>query len=502
MKIAIIGSGISGLACARKLNDFHDVTVFEKADRLGGHTATKAISWKQDKQNVDTGFIVFNDWTYPNFIGLMDEIGVASQVSVMSFSVSDPVRDFEYSGDNLNTLFAKRRNLFSLPYWNMLREIVRFNKELVGDLEGGNVSDDIPLGHYLVGKGYGKRFRYDYIVPMASAIWSATYEQIERFPIKFFARFFKNHGLLSVNNRPTWRVIKGGSCAYLKPLVAPFQQSIRLEQEIKNVYPLGRINSQSDSFANDHVVDAADKLAGRVIIEHANGRTETYDRVVFACHSDEALKLIKDPDPKIESVLGALPYADNSVILHTDTSLLPKRPLAWAAWNYRIQDARSLNSSSHNKSSHTVAGDNGVLSTSPILTYNMNILQGLHSDHTYCVSLNADELIDPSKIIGKYSYAHPQFDIAGIGAQKRWSEIDGVDNMHFCGAYWANGFHEDGVVSGLRVAHHIDSRCPAPIVDEADERYANEEDFGMKVSSVGLAGDANTPDDKRQSAAA
>lgn len=454
MKIAIIGSGISGLVCARELNRFHDITVYEKAARLGGHTASKEVEWQGDTQTVDTGFIVFNDWTYPNFIRLMNEIEVESKPSVMSFSVNDPSRDFEYSGDNLNTLFAKRRHLISPSYWQMLRDILRFNRELSRDLDLGVLADDISLGKYLDQQGYSKQFCYDYIVPMASAIWSASYKQIQQFPLRFFARFFKNHGLLSVNDRPTWRVIKGGSSAYIEPLIKPFKQHIRLHQRIDSVSKVVK-----------------DDGSQSIIIRKENQELDHFDRVIFACHSDEALKLIESCDSRVASALKSLPYAENSVIMHTDTSLLPKRRRAWAAWNYQLQ------------ADQQGRADKRL----PLLTYNMNILQDLTSDHTYCVSLNAEEQINPNKIIGRYSYSHPQFDIEGIAAQQNWHTLDGIDHMHFCGAYWANGFHEDGVVSALRVCHRLDSRCSPPISNNSSSLSSSSADD--LVSSASQASD-------------
>jgi len=375
MKIAIIGSGISGLTAAYLLNRKHDISVFEASDWVGGHTHTVDVQVDGRHFAIDTGFIVFNDWTYPNFIELLNQLGVGYQPTEMSFSVCDPLSGVEYNGNTLNSLFAQRRNLLSPAFWGMLRDILRFNREAVADLQQQRIASDLSLGSYLQQHGYGERFIQHYIVPMGAAIWSMSLADMLNFPLQFFLRFFKNHGLLSVTDRPQWQVIKGGSSRYVAP--------------------------------------------------------ERFDKVVFACHSDQALHLLAAPSAAEQEILGALPYADNDVVLHTDTRLLPKRPLAWASWNYRL---------------------GGPTSQPAALTYNMNILQGLKSDTTFCVSLNQTDAIEPSKILARYTYAHPQYSLAGVAAQARWEELLGANHSYFCGAYWANGFHEDGVVSALRVA--------------------------------------------------
>lgn len=412
MKIAIIGSGISGLTSAYLLQRKHDITVFESAPRIGGHTATVQVQEGQKQRAIDTGFIVFNDWTYPHFIRLMDELGVLSTPTEMSFSVSCKRTGLEYGGNNLNTLFAQRRNLFNLPYLGMLKDIMRFNKEAIRDLESGELEEGLSLGNYLAKKNYGSRFASHYLIPMGSAIWSATLEEMMNFPLVFFVRFFKNHGLLSVNDRPQWRVIKGGSSAYLMPLVRLFQEKIRLNSKIKKVK----------------------RLPDSVELHFEQGVIETYDQVVFACHSNEALALLSDASEDEQAILSAIPYRNNDVVLHTDDKLLPKTKLAWSSWNYHL----------------------GKDQTKPAaLSYNMNILQNFTSETTYVVTLNQTETIDPSKIIGRYQYAHPTFTLEGIAAQNRWQDINGVNNTWFCGAYWRNGFHEDGCWSGVRVANGL-----------------------------------------------
>ncbi|MEL0624704.1 FAD-dependent oxidoreductase [Marinomonas arenicola] len=412
MNIAIIGSGISGLTSAYLLQKKHQITVFESASRIGGHTATMQIPEGQQLRAIDTGFIVFNDWTYPYFIRLMDELGVASTPTEMSFSVSCQNTGLEYGGNNLNTLFAQRRNLFNWSYLGMLKDIMRFNKEAVQDLDSGELKEGLSLGEYLKNKGYGERFASHYLIPMGSAIWSATLEEMMDFPLVFFVRFFKNHGLLSVSHRPQWRVIKGGSSAYLKPLVASFQDRIRTSCNIKKVTRSG------DS----------------VTLHFEDGETENYDQVIFACHSDQALALLDDASDDEQTILSAIPYRNNEVVLHTDTGLLPNAKLAWSSWNYHLGKEQNKPAT---------------------LSYNMNILQGFSSETTYVVSLNQTEMIDAKKVLGRYQYAHPTFTLDGIKAQQRWQDINGVNNTWFCGAYWRNGFHEDGCWSGVRVANGL-----------------------------------------------
>lgn len=408
MKIAIIGSGIAGLTSAYLLNRQHDITVFEAESWIGGHTHTVPVKLDGQDYAIDTGFIVFNDWTYPNFIKLMEQLGVASQPTEMSFSVTDPHSGVEYNGNTLNSLFAQRSNLLSPGFWGMLRDILRFNKEVQKDLVDGQIGADITLGEYLEQQGYGQRFIEHYIVPMGAAIWSMSLADMLGFPLQFFVRFFRNHGLLSVSNRPQWHVIKGGSSAYVEPLTAAFAERIRLN------CPVQRVERHPDG----------------ATVTSATG-SEFFDEVIFACHSDQALRLLADPSLREREILGDLRYADNDVVLHTDTRLLPSRPLAWASWNYRL---------------------GGPSEQPAALTYNMNILQGIKAPHTFCVSLNQTAAIDPTKILARYTYAHPQYSLAATAAQERWAEISGVQHTHFCGAYWASGFHEDGVVSALRVA--------------------------------------------------
>ena len=411
MRIAIIGSGIAGLTCAHLLSRGHEITVFEAADWIGGHTHTVDVQWQGQHYAVDTGFIVFNDWTYPNFIRLLDHLGVASRPTEMSFSVHDPQTGLEYNGHDLDSLFAQRRNLLSPGFWGMLRDILRFNRQVLADLDSGRIDAATTLGDYLRAQRYGQRFIDHYVVPMGSAIWSMSRADMLGFPLQFFVRFCRNHGLLSVSNRPQWRVIEGGSRGYIEPLCRRFVGRIRLNCAVTRV-------SRDD---------------GGVTLACATG-PERFDSVVFACHSDQALALLDTPSRAEREVLGALRYASNEVVLHTDTRLLPQRRKAWASWNYRL---------------------GGTQQAPAALTYDMNILQGIDAPVTFCVSLNQTAQIDPAQILARFDYAHPQYSLAAVAAQARHAELQGQQHSFYCGAYWANGFHEDGVTSVLRVAEHF-----------------------------------------------
>ena len=412
MRIAIVGSGIAGLTAAYKLAPRHEITVFEAGDHIGGHTQTHDIELGGRRWAIDTGFIVFNDWTYPNFIALMDELGVASQPSAMSFSVRCEKTGLEYNGTTLNTLFAQRRNLFSPSFHRMIRDILRFNREAPGFLDSGD--DSTGLGEYLTANNYRREFREHYIIPMGAAIWSAAPGDMLDFPARYFIRFFHNHGMLSVDDRPQWRVIRGGSRSYLGPLTASFRERIQVAT------PVARIARDDQG----------------VTLHTSVGAAARFDAVVLACHSDQALAMLEAPSSAERQILGAIPYQDNETLLHTDTSVLPRARLAWAAWNYHIP----------REDQNRVA-----------LTYDMNILQGLDAPETFCVSLNYGDRIDPGRILKRLTYHHPAYTPAGIAAQARHGEISGVNRTFYAGAYWGFGFHEDGVKSGLRAAAQIDA---------------------------------------------
>lgn len=431
MKIAIIGAGISGLSAAYYLKDEHELHILERDSRVGGHTATVKVEVNGKPYAIDTGFIVYNDWTYPNFIALMDALGVATQPTEMSFSVSCDTTGVEYGGNNLNTLFAQRRNLLRPSFLAMVRDILRFNKEAIAELESERLDPDITLGHYLQERGYSQSFINHYLIPMGCAIWSASTQTMLEFPLLFFVRFFKNHGLLSVNNRPQWRVISGGSSNYLPALTQAIKNS---GATITTGVEIAQVTRRQD----------------KVIIEHTNGQRDEYDQVIFACHSDQAHALLGDSSPDENSILGAIDYQSNEVVLHTDTRLLPKRTLAWSSWNYRLRQHEQQRA---------------------VLTYNMNILQSITSDTTFCVTLNDTQAIDPDRILQRFNYAHPVFTRQVIEAQQRWRVINGVNRTWFCGAYWGNGFHEDGVVSAKRVSDAISARSNNPAVNiETDRR--------------------------------
>ena len=410
MKIAIIGSGVSGNTLAWHLSKQHEVTVFEADGHIGGHTHTHEIDAFGKRYNIDTGFIVYNDWTYPNFIEMLNTLGVETQSSDMSFSVHDEASGLEYNGTSLNSLFAQRRNLFRPSFIGMIRDILRFNQEAPALLDEHQA--DMPFGEYLKLNGYGEKFIAHYVIPMGSAIWSASPDQMFEFPAKFFIRFFHNHGMLSVSNRPEWRVIKGGSKAYVEKLTQAFKDNIRLNTPIESVQR---------------------KNEG-VIVKPKNQAAELFDWVFFACHSDQALAILEDASNDEIEILGAIPYQNNQIVLHTDMNLMPKKKLAWAAWNYHITE-QALNLAA--------------------VTYNMNILQSLESPEPFLVTLNHTSQIDPNKIIKTLNYTHPVFTPKGIAAQLRHAEISGVNRTGYAGAYWRNGFHEDGVASALAALEHF-----------------------------------------------
>lgn len=411
MKIAIIGGGIAGNTLAYHLHRQHQITLFEANDYIGGHTHTHAVEIAGQTHAVDTGFIVFNDKTYPEFERILRETGVAWRDSSMSFSVRNEATGLEYNGTSLNSLFAQRRNLLSPAFYRMVRDILRFNKESLSLLAPGN---EIALGDYLQQHGYSQQFIRDYIVPMGAAIWSTDAEQMLQFPARFFVRFFHHHGMLTIDDRPQWRTIVGGSSAYLQKVTAGYREHIQLNK------PVGSIQRQHAA----------------VTVTTLNGNSEQFDYVFFACHSDEALKILGDQATSEEKqVLGAIPYQDNTVYLHTDARLMPKRKLAWAAWNYHVTEKPS-----------------GKVQ----VTYNMNILQGIKSATPLLVTLNYTDAIDPAKVIKKLHYRHPLYTLEGAEAQTRHAEISGHHRTGYAGAYWRNGFHEDGVVSALTAIEHFE----------------------------------------------
>ncbi|WP_417664702.1 NAD(P)/FAD-dependent oxidoreductase [Pseudidiomarina donghaiensis] len=418
MKIAIIGSGIAGLTSAYLLHKNHDVTVFEKNDYVGGHTHTVAVEVHGQTYNVDTGFIVFNDRTYPKFRALMREIGVTWQDTEMSFSVRDPDTGLEYNGHNLNTLFAQRKNLFSPRFHRLIRGILKFNKAAKKAHQSGANLDEVTLGEFLREQQISSLVSDFYLLPMVAAIWSASLQEAEAFPLGFFLRFFENHGLLNVADRPQWATIDGGSSAYIKPLTQGFAERIHTQTKIKAVH------------RREHA-------EGNILIEFEDGPSQAFDEVIFACHSDEALALLAKPTAAEKAVLGAIPYQMNDVVLHTDVRLLPRNKRAWASWNYLL----------HN--------DDAARTRPSSVSYNMNILQRLDASEVFCVTLNNTTAIQPDKILRSFKYAHPVYSLESMRARAQREEICGLNHTHFCGAYWYNGFHEDGVRSAVDVANRL-----------------------------------------------
>lgn len=425
MKIAVIGSGIAGNVAAYHLNKEHEITLYEQHSHIGGHTHTHTIDdvsalSNSGKLNIDTGFIVLNDRTYPNFINLLQELDVEIQKTEMSFSVKCEQSSLEYNGNNLDTLFAQRSNLFRPGFYRMISDILRFNRqatEVISNIDSDpsfnrQNQSNMSLGDFLHNNNYSEIFINKYIVPMGAAIWSSKPEDMFNFPARFFFKFFLNHGLLSVNDRPQWYVIKGGSSAYVKKLIKNFEHRIRTNCPVEKIVRF-----------DDHIE-----------IHTQRHGSERFDYVFIASHSDQALNMLQHPSDLERKTLSAIQYQKNEAVLHTDSSLLPIRKKAWASWNYHIpKDVRS-----------NIA-----------LTYNMNILQGLKSDNTYCVTLNYTDRIDKEKIITTIEYDHPTFTPESIIAQQNHRLINGTSRTYYCGAYWRNGFHEDGVISSMNSLSHF-----------------------------------------------
>ncbi len=410
--IAIIGGGIAGLSSAYYLRAHHNITIFEANDYVGGHTATVSVNVDNQRYAIDTGFIVFNDRTYPLFESLLAELNVAVQPTEMSFSVHDATTGFEYNGHTLKSVFSQARHYFSPSFYRFLFEIWRFNRTAKKWLQEG-IPDTVSVGDFLKQCRFSSRFCSHYLLPMGAAIWSMPLGKMREMPLTFFLHFFENHGLLDIINRPQWKVIKGGSHQYVNALLNALSHVIKVNTPVTQVrrLPYGVEIMTSEE-------------------------TLQFDEVIFACHSDQALAILDDPSADEVAVLSALPYQKNRVTLHTDTDWLPTSKRAWAAWNYRL-----------------LASDT---EESPLtVTYNMNLLQGISSPHTFCVTLNSSSNLDPKCILRQFEYAHPMFGFASLRAQKKKSLIQGKRNTWFCGAYWGYGFHEDGVASAKEVANAL-----------------------------------------------
>jgi len=405
MKIAVVGSGISGLTLAHYLGKKHQITLFEKDSRIGGHTHTHSLTIDNKKINVDSGFIVFNKKTYPNFLKLINELDVPFQTSSMSFSVQSKLNGLEYNGNNFNTLFSQRKNIFNVRFWVMIWEILKFNrlgKKLLKT--PASQIKNITIEEFLSTYKFSNYFMTNYLLPMTSAIWSSSFKDVKKFSLLFLLRFLNNHGMININDRPQWLSIKNGSKTYVDQIIKKLNGSIILNANIQSIYQNGKkcvVQTKQNNYSFDHVF--------------------------FACHADQALKLIKKPTPIQKKILGQFTYAKNSAVLHRDSSLMPNSKRAWAAWNYHV--------------------DKKLISDVTV-SYNMNILQNIKTKSDLMVSLNIDKKINNKKILKKITYEHPTFNLSTFAAQKQ-QKLLCSGHFAFAGAYWGNGFHEDGVVSAL-----------------------------------------------------
>ncbi|MFZ9609809.1 MAG: NAD(P)/FAD-dependent oxidoreductase [Methylococcales bacterium] len=409
MKIAIVGGGISGLYAAHYLSKQHHVTLYEAHNTLGGHTDTHSITIKERNYKIDTGFIVFNEHNYHYFCRFLNDLGVASQPSIMTFSVADALSGIEYNATTLDKLFCQRRNLFRPQFYRMVRDILRFYREAPALLNSSD--DELTLGDYLDQQHYSQTFIDDHILPMASALWSGPPQIVRNFPARYFVAFMANHQMLKTDNRPQWRTVCGGSSTYVQAFKQSFNGELRL----------------------DCPVQAIIRDNNGITIE-TKGDQKYYDKLILACHSDQALGLLQNASDQETEILGAMSFQENDVVLHTDASLMPKHPKAWASWN-----ALKLNEPQ----------------THCTVTYYMNMLQNLEAPEPLLVTLNCTDRIDSEKILKRRSYHHPVYTPASLAAQKRRTEINGVNNTWYAGAYWGWGFHEDGAKSAQEVVDRI-----------------------------------------------
>ena len=414
-RVAVVGAGVSGLVAAAELHRAgHDVRVFEAGGYAGGHTNTIDVETPRGSSAVDTGFIVFNQLNYPNFERMLGELGIASQPADMSFSVSDGRGGFEWATTGPRGLFARPAHALDPRFHRMLRDLVRFNREarkLVGRRGQGP-----SLRRFLADGGYSQYFVERLLVPQASAVWSADPRAMWTFPASFLAEFFENHRVLQLRDRPSWRSITGGSRRYVEALIEPFRDRVHLRAPVRRIH----------------------RCPGEIVLA-LDDSCETFDEVVIAVHSDRALRMLADPSAAENAALGAITYQRNEAVLHTDSTLMPRRRAAWASWNYHLCDQPTGRTT---------------------LTYDMNRLQALAAERRYFVTLNRTDAIDPAKILRVIGYAHPVYTVEGMAAQSRWAEISGHDRIHYCGAYWRWGFHEDGAWSALRVSEMLGGRGP------------------------------------------
>jgi len=410
MKIAIVGTGVSGLVCAHLLGRSHDITLFEADDRAGGHAHTVQVDLPDGSFDVDTGFLVYNERNYPGLVALFDDLGVATEPSDMSFGVCDEVSGLEWKGSSFDTVFAQRRNLVRPSFLRMLADIVRFNRRARALLDGPP-DTTVSLGDLLASGRWSSQFLDWYLIPMGSSIWSADPSTFLNIPAVTFARFFANHGLLEYGNQPDWRTVTGGSRRYVDAILRTSGTRVRLDE------PVTKITRTADD-----------------VEVHTSAGPEHFDQIVVAAHSDQALELLSDPSPVEREVLGAIRYQPNRATLHTDVRLLPANRKAWASWNYhRVSDVPAR----------------------ATLTYRLRSLQGIASRDELLVTLNRDEAIDPATVLRTFDYAHPVYDVAAIAAQARHEELNGQSRTWFAGAYWGYGFHEDGVQSARVVCRRL-----------------------------------------------
>jgi predicted NAD/FAD-binding protein len=410
MRIAVVGAGVSGLVAAHLLHREHEIVVYEAGSYAGGHTNTVRVDTPLGSHHVDTGFIVMNDRNYPNFTRLLSQLGVATKPTRMSFSVKGEDEDFEYAGTPRG-LFCQPRNIVSPRFQRMILDLARFNRELRRMLvRDGDTGES--LGEFLARHRFSRPFVERLIVPQVSAVWSADPRQLDSFPVRFLAEFFANHGMLGFRDRPRWSTVTGGSVRYVDALIAPFRERVRLGAPVRSI-------TRHEDHVEVFVGGSRDGSAG-----------ERFDHVVIATHSDQALAMLSNPSARESQLLGAIPYQRNEAVLHTDSSLLPRRRSARAAWNFHLlREPKPLST----------------------VTYYMNHLQRLHADRDFCVTLNRTEAIDPTKIIRTIPYSHPVFTPEGVAAQSQHASVGGLaTRTHYCGAYWGWGFHEDGVQSALR----------------------------------------------------
>jgi len=409
LRVAVVGSGISGLVCAHLLGPRHEVVLLEAQDRIGGHTHTRDLDDGGGSVPVDTGFIVFNERTYPNFVRLLGRLGLAWQESDMSFSARSDRRDFEYAGPGLGALYAQRMNLLSPAFHRMVRDVLRFYREAKELLEEG---PEVALVPWLTRRGYSRGFIEDHILPMTGAVWSSSRGAARDFPARFLARFFENHGFLETKRRVPWLTVRGGSREYVRAILAAFPG------EVRTSCPVERVSRPGDG----------------VLVKPLGAAAERFDHLVLACHADQALALLADPSPEEREILGAFPYRENRVELHRDARVMPRRRAAWASWNYHLDDD----------------GRDGAC-----LTYWMNRLQRLQARRDYFVTLNREGAAAAGEVLERITYQHPVFTQAGLAAQQRHAQLAGQRATSYCGAYWRNGFHEDGVVSALRACEPL-----------------------------------------------